>query len=634
MDKNRTKTIITAILVVTLLLGVAAIVTAYYYLQVKDVTPQNTNAAQACGCYFVNTTDTLKSCSDADPKQAFEYRTGTVQTNGSCSASCDLRTAATLVNTSTTVGGSTTNGSVISCKANNSASAFGCIDLSVENPDGNRYANSITPTTPITIKAKFVIPSSVYVQGQDFYKDFSFLINGNKVSVDTKDIVTTGTDQDKSFTVSTKMTGYNGADTLTIQAFGNTVTNTQLTSEACLRQLAIAQPKVAACTKLNYTVALDTTTSKPKVSNLSLQLGGLTTEPKSLSVTFTAGTGKTKLTTGDITSYYSNGTVSLDNAYLYKSSNFTSNNNFSVLDSETSKVDVAAQVTVDGKAIDSQACALSQEVPTKTPTDTDPTVSCVCTNGKNLGTMTQSACTTAKQTQCATTPSDTPTATNSNFAVTNTASLACVERTSPDNQVTYTIRIKNNASDTQNVTSVLDKLPLGFTYVTDSTVINGASATDTSTVTVSTTGSTQSLTFQVTGGWSVTSGSTMTITFKALASSSALTGANLNEVVVTPVNTPTDSTTLRSQASVEVAQSCTAPDTGLFDSTLAKIILSLVIIVIGFIMYYSELGEEVSMHIMNSSVFEGLRLQYLRITKPNRYFEEKTVKKLSNRKKN
>ncbi len=622
MDKNKTKTVVTTILVITFLLGVAAIVTAYYYLQIKDVTPQNSNAAQTCGCYFVRTTSTVKSCADANPKLGFEYRTGTVQSNGSCSASCDLRTAATLVSDSTAVGSSTTNGSIIACNATSSTATLGCSDISIEDASGNRYAGSITPTTPVTIKAKFVIPSSVYVQGQDFYKDFSFLINGNKVTVDPTDIQTSGSDQDKTYTVSTKVTTYNGADTLTVQAFGNTVTNTQLTSEACLRQLTIAQPTVASCTKLNYTVTLDTTTSKPKVDNLSLQLGGLATAPKSLSLTFTAGTNKTILTTKDITSYYSNGTIALDKTFLYNSSNFTSSNNFSVLDSEASKVDIAAQVTVDGKVIDSQACALSQTVPAKPDAGGTGGTGGTGTTGGTGGTGTTGG----------TGGTGTTAATNSSFVVTNTGSLQCLERTTPNNKITYTIKIKNNATDTQVITSVLNKLPLGFTYVVGSTTVDGVAVTDASTVTVTTTGSTQSLTFQVTGGWSTTTGTTKTIVFKALASSTALTGANLNEVVVTPANTPTDSNTLRSQASVNVAQSCSAPDTGLFDGTLAKIILSLVIIVIGFIMYYSELGEDVSMYLMNSPVVEGLRLQYLRVTKPNRYFEEKTVKKLAKKK--
>jgi hypothetical protein len=192
--------------------------------------------------------------------------------------------------------------------------------------------------------------------------------------------------------------------------------------------------------------------------------------------------------------------------------------------------------------------------------------------------------------------------------------------------------VKNNDTDTEKVKKVEDKLPLGFTYKAGATLINGIPVADASYVTLTTVGSSQQITFAKSGYWSVSEGGTLIIEFSAKAGSSALSGSNLNEAVVIPEHTPKSNTNVRTSSLVTVAQSCNAPDTALFDSTIAKVIAGVAIIILGIILYASQSGIILSQKLLSSGTIRGTRrvsrMIKLKITDPRKYFEEKLIRKI------
>ncbi|MBI2357213.1 hypothetical protein HYV12_04150 [Candidatus Dojkabacteria bacterium] len=598
---NKSKTLTKIILGVTVLLAFVSIGTAYYFFQIKDVSPTDTTATNGCGCYFVQADEKITSCSTAKPENAFEFRTGFIGSDGKCSATCDPRTAAT-------ISSSQAAPTILGCEVSEFPSTPGCIDLAIKNSEGERIAEGIAPTDAVTVEATFAPPSSVTSGDTDYYDGFSFTINGEKIDIDKTSAETTGSGGDIKYTVSTQVTDYGDAEKLSVQAFGASATNTEVTSLACLRTVAIVQPKVASCTAIDANLTSD---AQPKVADILLDI--TTAEaPSSLAVKFKLGTNGTTITTKDVLSKLVDGTIVLDEDFLYDTDNYTSSNSFSVLNSETTKYAIEATILINGTAVDSKACTTSIDLPEEeVPSGEEP----------------------GGEEPSGEEPSGEEPSVTSSFLTSKTASKQCLERTSPNNSVSYTITIDNLDAGYQDVLSVKDKLPLGFAYTAGSTEIDGTAVADNDIVTVTTVGSTQEIVWEQENGWSIQDGKAMTITFGATVTTTALTGSNLNEVIVTPLNTPTDDTKLRSQVAVEVAQSCTAPETALFDSNLAKAVLGLMIVALAASYYYSKSSDRVTEKVLTSGVYKGLKLLGLKLTEPRKYFEEKSIRSMEKKRK-
>lgn len=225
----------------------------------------------------------------------------------------------------------------------------------------------------------------------------------------------------------------------------------------------------------------------------------------------------------------------------------------------------------------------------------------------------------------ATDPTAGDTSTTSDLYVSVTGTT-CVERVAPDDISSFTITITNNDTDSEEVVTVVDKLPLGFTYTAGSTKINGEVQNDTL-VTVTQTGDSQDLTWDPDTNWTIEAGGTLIIQYSAVAGEDALTGSVQNEVVVTPLNTPVNAANLRSELVFTVAQNCENPETGILDSTLGRIAVGLVIIMLGGFIYYSNSGIALSNKIMQTSAYtkstRSAELFGLKLTNPRKYFEEK-----------
>jgi hypothetical protein len=146
---KQSKKTVTIILVITGILAIASVITGYYFLQINDISPQDSSASQGCACYYVATNDKITSCSDATTKDAFEFQTGTEQSNNTCSALCDLRAASSLATAS-----GQEQPTVLACRVSDFPTNPGCVDLSLEDESEKRFANGVPQGQELTVKGK------------------------------------------------------------------------------------------------------------------------------------------------------------------------------------------------------------------------------------------------------------------------------------------------------------------------------------------------------------------------------------------------------------------------------------------------------------------------------------------------
>ncbi len=603
MNTGKTKKYIYIILGLSLVVGIAAIVVGYYLLNIEDFSPTDTSAADSCGCYYAVATPTAKTCADLPSKTAFEYRVGTVQNNGTsqgqCSVTCDTRLSEEIV-------GGKDNFDIISCKAENITESS-CVDIAVYNTQSARFANQILYTEKPTITTTFKIPENVTSSATvaEYYKSFHYVINGTKVDIATDKIKIDN--EKKIVVVSYQLPEIaDNADKLTLQAFGTTQTNAQVTSNGCYRELKVIKDVQPYCKSLDFSFL-----NPEKIKEVEIELDGLEAIPTSISAEITLSNAqKDVFKTKELISKFDTGIIKLDSAYLYGGSNFVNSIAITPIDSSKTvtgdKLTVKAELTLNGEKINSQFCESTQTIPLKVvnpdggPEPVDPG-----TEPNNSGDPVL------------------------DIQITNSSSRTCVERTTPNNLVIFTILVRElTGTETGTIESITNKLPLGFTYQTNSTTLDGVATNDTGLVTVTNVGSSQEVVWAK-DAWTIggTGNETIEIRFSARASSTALTGSNLNEVVIELPDQVSNLATLRSSASLTVAQSCTAPETALFDSTLSKVILSIIIIGVGLILYYSETGSRLSMNMINSPLYRHINLVYLKLSKNREYFENKVIEK-------
>jgi uncharacterized repeat protein (TIGR01451 family) len=195
----------------------------------------------------------------------------------------------------------------------------------------------------------------------------------------------------------------------------------------------------------------------------------------------------------------------------------------------------------------------------------------------------------------------------------------CVEMVTPKNLAEVTITITNNSGLTYNLNAVSDTLPQGFAYASGSSSTNGTANLSDTGLALEMSGSSQLLTWNNGGaGWSLATGSSLVIRFSAYAGNSATVGAQTNTVTVTPA----DGDPIPSTANITVAQVCTQPLTGIFDRNVVIILGGLLLLFMSGAAYYTGYGTREIAKLLQK-VTPGAHLVYLRITKPQKYAEEK-----------
>ncbi len=142
----------------------------------------------------------------------------------------------------------------------------------------------------------------------------------------------------------------------------------------------------------------------------------------------------------------------------------------------------------------------------------------------------------------------------SQISISLATNINCLERVEPNNSIIFTANIKNNSTTSQSVLKVKNKLPLGFTYVPSTTKINNVSVSDNNYLQSEQVGETTELSWTIASGWNIAANQSLVIVFQAIAGPNALTGENMNEVVIEPAQVPTDPATLRASIVVPVSR--------------------------------------------------------------------------------
>lgn len=175
----------------------------------------------------------------------------------------------------------------------------------------------------------------------------------------------------------------------------------------------------------------------------------------------------------------------------------------------------------------------------------------------------------------------------------------CVETVAPNNRARFRIDIGNTTNNPIKITSISDSLPRGFTYVEDSTTIDGVSFSDAN---FSQTQVGNSWLLEWTNGstgWTLAAGGSMILRFTARAGSNAIIGDNVNRAIVEAEGSEAlDDITY----TFDVAQTC-SPETGIFDNIVVLILVSTVAIVVGI--YFMNTNNP-KVHQFFNSAFGGL----------------------------
>lgn len=198
----------------------------------------------------------------------------------------------------------------------------------------------------------------------------------------------------------------------------------------------------------------------------------------------------------------------------------------------------------------------------------------------------------------------------------------CVELVSPNNIATFTIRVANSGDTSQTIRAVSDTLPQNFTYNTGSSIINGTANTSDTGVTVETSGDSQLITWDNSGtGWVIDAGGTLVIQFSATAGANATIGNTINETTVTP----SDDDPIPATYTFQVAQTCTQPDTGIFDNNVLVILVGTGFLLLAGSAYYTGFGSKTISKLLTTVSATGEDL-LLKIKQPQKYSEKKIAK--------
>ncbi len=583
----------TLLIIIAAILGIGLIISAVYFYTLEEPEDEQAITETTCACYYIDP-EVVSEC--GDPRRGFSFKLNTVPSNQNCSASCSVDSLSTnLLN-------STTQQSLYQICTIPVVQDSRCTEMTIKDSAGKIVTGKIPVSEKeLTIEAKF----------DAVYTNHKFVINNQEVEPDSI--------SPDSFTITKK---YTELDTSTLNIFATASDNSanQINSPICRRLIEVEQTTSASVSTMQVQTRKDNDTYR--ISRIKIGIGNIK-EDTNLTIRFSfslkdSTIGDLSMTEG-FTIDSSKGEISILEQDLYNSQNFSTDLNFSQLDKKVGNIELTAEVRSDTEVIGTVNTSFN--FPQIDPTS-----------------------------------EDLQEAEESKFRVSKTSNVSCVERVTPENIAEFTLKTVNDSSTAQIIYSIKDKLPMGFTYVTDSTKINGVKVTDTEFVTTTDIGETQEVVWEKTGGWSVNSGQTLTIVFMSEAGEDALTGENQNEVVITPAEIPADPETLRAELVLNVAQSCsgaepptededetpvveepdseTTPETGIFDSVIDRILLGIAVILVGWYIYSKPMGQIIMEKLMSSSAYKEAEVFSWRIFKPKKYFETKLVRKVSKNKKN
>ncbi len=507
-----------------------------------------------------------------DPKRAFIFNLNTVSSDQVCNAKCDTNDIADNFLNTTTP-----KESLKVCTVR-SISDTRCENMILKDQDGKVITGRIKPTDEINIEATF---------DKSDYIDYMFKINSEDASPDKID----------GNKISKNISTFENISAIEVIATAKDSKGDQINSIVCRRVVDIETTGTTAVTGMTA-ITEKQSDGKTKISNISISVGQLSSSNVKIRFSF-APTFTTLTAVDGISIEQSKGTIEMAKLDLYDTNNF-SNDSFNILNDHVGELEIFAEVFVSEASIGSASTKVifsEEEIDDPTPL---------------------------------------PDEEKSDFKALKSVEPECIEFTDGNNLATYTITVQNSRDVEDGITSIKDKLPLGFGYIVNSSLINGSAVQDSGLVTVSQIGDTQEIVWEPETPWSIPAGSTLSIEFQATAGSTTIEGENLNEIIVNPVEIPLDPSSLRSQVNITVAQDCDnppekpeVPETGIFDNFYVRIGIGLLVLIIGWIIYTRPEGELLSEKILRSKLYDNIEFRKNMITNPKKYFEEKILRKKS-----
>jgi uncharacterized repeat protein (TIGR01451 family) len=579
MNKQRrnTKNALRALSVIGGFLLLALIGAVVYFYAIEGTDEEIEERTEiTCGCYLIDPA-VVNDC--GDPKKAILFTLKTVTSDETCRATCDTgRLLEYSLNSETPIS------NFKSCNVNN-VRDIRCSSMILKDQHGRLITGRINEDDEIHIEAGF---------DRSTYSNYAFRINTE----------TTEPDRIEDNKIFKSLTGLRGNHSVEIVATATDSKGEQINSMVCRRVVDIRAESSSSVNALSA-ITERQSDGKTKLSQITVSVGQLTSED--VSIRFNFGNQYEALTAiKGIDVEIAKGSIKMIKADLYDAQNFESGKSFSILDNHIGDLQILAEVFVQGTSLGSASTTVTFAEPSD-PIDPDPPI---------------------------TDPGDS----KSNFSVSKSGTPSCVERVGNNNTAIFTITVRNRRTEQDSLTSVKDKLPLGFSYVAGSTTINGQAVADSSVVRLNNIGDTQEITWQQSTPWSIGAGSQLEIIFRATADENTITGQNLNEVIINPVLIPEDPTTLRTETAIVVAQDCSdpavpppptsgqTPSTGIFDNVIVRIVLGIILFSTGWLVYIRPEGTKLSKMVIDSNIYKDAELTKYKFTNPKKYFEEKIIR--------
>lgn len=574
-DRKTKNTIkILTIVGIVLILALIAAIVYFFVLKDDDGGEEEDLSKKTCGCYLIDHA-VINAC--GDPRRGFSFNLNTVNVDQMCQAKCDGNEIDyNLLNTTTP------KDTFESCPLSN-ISDTRCETMILKDQNDKIITGKIKPGDEINAVATF---------DKSTYTNYIFVINSEDTLPDSvvENVITK------------KITPAQGKDSIDIKATATDARGETIDSGITCRRIVDIEGATGSAVTNMTALTEQQPDGKTKISRISISVGQINSSNIKIRFTFEPEFTTLEVVDG-ITVDSLKGTLELSKLELYEPSNFTEES-FNVLNNHLGSLKIMAEVFVNENMIgQTETTVTFSDSATPPPTEEEP----IADEDK------------------------------SQFTVTKAVEQSCIERVDGMDSATYTITVNNGKTTPDSLTSIKDKLPLGFVYVVNSSILNGTATPDSGLVTVNQIGDSQEIVWQPTTPWSIAAGGTMTLLFEAKATPTAITGQNLNEVILNPVEIPLDPSTLRTQVYVVVAQDCEnpteeeteIPQTGIFDNFITRILLGVFLLGIGWIVYTRPAGNILSENILKSKIYDEYELTKYKIINPKKYFEEKILRKKS-----
>lgn len=574
---KKSNKLVTTLLIIAGVLGLVLIGAAVYFYMIKPSTENPEDESKTCACYYVDPAVTTEC---GDPRKGFLFKQVTTKGNASCQSAC--QTSSLPIDE---IDSNTKQELFLTCSLPN-IQDIRCSEMTIKNKAGKYVVGNITKDDEITLEAKF----------DKKYDNPTFKINNVNEEPDTI--------SEDGLTIKKTLSQFK-TTTVDIVATATGEDGELINSPLCKRIIEVEQQGESSVTGLLMTRR--NTKETTKISEAILRVSNIT-DTKDIKIGFSFDNeefAKVEMIKG-FSLDTNKGEFSIIEQDLYNPENFSQAVSFSQLDGFVGELGITAELLRLGASLGEASTTVTFEKPgtEETPPEEEEQIPL-----------------------------------ESNFSISLATNINCLERVEPNNSIIFTANIKNNSTTSQSVLKVKNKLPLGFTYVPSTTKINNVSVSDNNYLQSEQVGETTELSWTIASGWNIAANQSLVIVFQAIAGPNALTGENMNEVVIEPAQVPTDPATLRASIVVPVSQNChptetpeETPDTGIFDEVLVQVGMGLLILFIGWYIYSKPFGQIAVNKLVNSGLYKGAEMTSWKLFKPKKYFEERTIKKMKKKK--